>query len=88
MITAVTNRRNRHELWCGTGREAGSSLTMLFAHLSRRSGELLVLFDYDTGSISRGEADLVLHLQVICDQVGLNEMCPRREKEPFYLRGS
>lgn len=61
-------------------------LAELFAHLSSRSGELLVLFDYDTGSVRWGEADLVLHLQVICDQVWLNEMCPQREKEPFHQR--
>lgn len=88
MTTVITNRRNRNELgiWCGTGREGGSSLTVLFAHLFSRSGELLILFDYDIGSVSWGEADLVLHLQVICDQVWLNEMCPQREKEPFYQR--
>lgn len=89
MVTAITNRRNINELsilWCGTEREAGSPLTVLFAHLSSRSGELLVLFDYDIGSISWGEADLVLHLWVICGRVWLNEMCPQREKEPFHQR--
>lgn len=88
MITAIINRSKIEMSWesFGTGREVDSPLTVLFAHLSSRSGELPVFFDYDIGSISWGEAGLVLHLQVICDQMWLNEMCPQREKEPFSQR--
>lgn len=76
--------------WASFGVELGGRLAhpwqCCLLTFSSRSGELLVLFDYDIGSISRGEADRVLHLQVICGRVWLNELCPQREKEPFYQR--